>query len=201
MNSSNFMIGPIKDGVRTDLRPFAIPEDAFESLTNAYQYRGRIIRKPGYTTLGQLANGTPVMGLKTLSGFLNDIQTLVAFDTTQAYEWNGTSFVALPSFMPVVWSGTNYQFFWTINYAGAFWATNGKEGLNGWALSNVGTPAFSAAAGTGTGSGGAQVNVNVPGNTAAVGDFVYLLNVTSTSPTGAVLNNLIFATVIAIDVG
>lgn len=128
---SEFLIGPIKDGIRKDLRPWAIPDDAFEELINAYQFRGRIVRRSGYIGLGRLANGTPVMGLKTWEQPGINVQTLIAFDTTASYEYNGTAFVALPSVMPVVWSGTDYQFFYTANYANAFWATNSKPGLHG----------------------------------------------------------------------
>lgn len=128
---SEFLIGPIKDGVRKDLKPWIIPDDAFEELVNAYQFRGRIVRRSGYIGLGKLANGTPVMGLKTWEQPGINIQTLIAFDTTASYEWNGTAFVALPSVMSVVWSGTDYQFFYTANYANAFWATNSKPGLHG----------------------------------------------------------------------
>jgi len=131
------MIGPTDQGLRKDLKPFAIPENSFDTLTNAYQWRGRIVKRSGYTLLGTLANGTPVMGLRTYENFGIGLQTLVAFDTTQAYEFNGTSFVVLPSIMPVTWSGTNYQFFYTVNYANAFWATNSKPGLNGVAIASI----------------------------------------------------------------
>lgn len=134
---SEFLIGPIKDGIRKDLRPWAIPDDAFEELINAYQFRGRIVRRSGYIGLGRLANGTPVMGLKTWEQPGINVQTLIAFDTTASYEYNGTAFVALPSVMPVVWSGTDYQFFYTANYANAFWATNSKPGLHGASIQNI----------------------------------------------------------------
>lgn len=169
---SEFLIGPIKDGVRKDLKPWIIPDDAFEELINAYQFRGRIVRRSGYTALGKLANGTPVMGLKTWEQPGINVQTLIAFDTTNSYEYNGTAFVALPSEMPVVWSGTDYQFFYTANYANAFWATNSKFGLNGWAVSN-----FAGSAGVGN---AATVNVTSAGNAVAVGDYVYFLNLQST---------------------
>lgn len=133
----SFLIGPIGDALRKDMKPVFTPEDSFTELTNAYQFRGRIIRRSGYKKLGKLTNGTPVMGLRTQENFGIDLQTLIAFDTTQAYEWNGTTFINLPSVMPVVWSGTDYQFFWTTNYAGAFWATNSKPGLNGVNVSNA----------------------------------------------------------------
>jgi hypothetical protein len=134
---SSFLIGPINDALRKDMKPWATPEDSFETLENAYQWRGRVIRKPGYTLLGNLANQTPVMGLRTRELFALNQQQLIAFDTTDSYVYNGTSFVALASTMPVTWSGTDYQFFWSINYAGAFWVTNSKPGLNGQTITNI----------------------------------------------------------------
>lgn len=189
MTTQSFLIGPIKEGLRKDVKPYAIPEDAFDVLTNAYQFRGRVIRRPGYKLLGNLANGTPVMGLRTRELFGIDQQQLIAFDTTQAYNFTGTSFSPLASVMPVTWNGTDSQFFWTTNYAGAFWATNDVPGLHGWAPSS-----FAASAGTGT---SATVNVTATGNTAAVGDTVYFVNLTGT----AAANNLVFAVVTAINVG
>lgn len=169
MNNSNFLIGPVKDGIRRDVKPFAIPEDAFETLINAYQWRGRVVKRSGYRLLGNLANGTPVMGLRTQEEFLIGIQALIAFDTTSSYLYNGTAFVALPSVMPVTWSGTDYQFFYSTNYANAFWATNSKSGLNGYAVT-----AFAGEAGAGP----YTVNVTAPGNTFMVGDQIYFLNIT-----------------------
>ena len=200
MTTQSFLIGTIGDGLRKDLKAWATPEDSFDTLTNAYQFRGRIVKRKGYMKLGRLTNGTPVMGLRTYENFGIGLQTLVAFDTTLSYEWNGSAFVTLPSIMPTTWHGSDSNFFWTINYANAFWATNfsnnisGNSGLNGWPLSNVTVNAFTGQAGTGT---SATVNVNALGNTAAIGDFVYLLNVTGT----AAANNLIFARVTAINVG
>ena len=187
MTVSNFMIGPIKDALRKDIKPYATPEDSFDTLTNAYQYRGRIVKRQGYKKLGRLDNGTPVMGLRTQEGFNIDVQALIAFDTTKAYLFNGTNFVPLPSVPnPVTWSGTNYQFFFTTNYAGAFWATNSKPGLNGWVVQT-----FAGQAGVGA---AATVNVTANGNTVAVNDFVYFVNITGPgSP-----NNLIYAQVTAI---
>ena len=193
MTTLNFTIGPISDGLRKDTKPWAIPEDAFETMTNMYPYRGRIVRRSGYTKLGRLTNGTPVMGLRTYENFGIDLQTLVAFDLTQAYEWNGTTFVDLPSTMPVTWSGTDYQFFYTTNYAAAFWATNfsnnnsGKAGLNGWAVQS-----FSGQSGTGT---SATVQVTSLGNTVAVGDYVYFINLTG----AAAANNIIYGIVTLIN--
>lgn len=167
------MIGPIKDGVRKDIKPWAIPEDSFEDLINAYQWRGRIVKRSGYKLLGTLANGTPVMGLRTKEDFSIQSQDLVAFDTTQAYFYSGTSFSVLPSIMPVTWSGTNYQFFFTTNYAGAFWATNSKPGLNGATITNAVA-----------GAGFTTITTN-PAHGFTTGQSVSIINITSTATDGS----------------
>lgn len=172
MTTQSFLIGPVKQGLRKETKPWTSPDDSFETLENAYQWRDRVVRRSGYTTLGRLANGTPVMGLRTYEKFGIGLQTLVAFDTTDAYEWDGTNFVVLPSVMPVTWSGTDYQFFYTINYANAFWATNNKPGLHGWNVS-----AFAGSAGVGN---LATVQVTSAGNNVQVGDYVHFINLSST---------------------
>lgn len=180
MTTQTFLIGPIKEGVRKDQRPWAEPEDSFVSLLNAYQFRARIVRRQGYKLLGNLANGTPVMGLKTQENFGVNAQTLIAFDTTTSYEWNGSAFVPLViagTSPPVVetWSGTDHDFFYTANYANAFWATNNKPGLNGWMLSlpGGGNTTFIGSSGTGN---SATVQVYSTTNMVAVGDYVYFIN-------------------------
>jgi hypothetical protein len=187
MNSQTFAIGPVKDGLRKDIKPYAIPEDAFETLTNAYQWRGRIVKRSGYTLLARLSTdggttfpGLPVMGLRTRTLFEIGQQQLIGFDTVNSYLFSGTVFSTLPSVMPTIWSGTDSQFFWTTNYAGAFWATNGKAGLHAYAISG-----FAGATATTV-----DVSTTLP-NTLIVGDEVYLLNVTGT----AFENNLRFGVV------
>lgn len=49
-----FYIGPYDQGVQKNLEPFYVPEKAFPTLTNAYIFRGRVIKKPGYVQLGRL---------------------------------------------------------------------------------------------------------------------------------------------------
>src|SRR6266446_2294914 len=48
------IIGPINKGLRTDRTAFVIDNDSFPTLTNAYQWRGRIKRKRGTTFLDRL---------------------------------------------------------------------------------------------------------------------------------------------------
>lgn len=191
MTTQNFLIGPIKDGIRHDSKPWSQPNDSFDTLLNAYQWRDRVVRRTGYTSLNgvtptRLANNTPVMGLRTRELFSLNAQQLIAFDTTNDYFYNTTTkvFDPLPSFMPVTWSGTDYQFFYTINYAGAFWATNFKAGLHAYVVTLFANP-------SGVGLT-AEIDVTAAGNNFVIGDFVYFLNITG----GGAANNLVQAVVV-----
>ncbi len=48
------IIGPIDKGLRTDREAFVIDNDSFPTLINAYQWRGRVKRKRGTSTLTRL---------------------------------------------------------------------------------------------------------------------------------------------------
>lgn len=233
------IVGPVGKGLNTTLKPFNIDNDSFAVLRNAYQYRGRVLRKRGTTALTRLnrfvdtlnasygstttisLNGTGVGNLKTgfsleatsnirpgtvtitapgpnvytdtaqdgtlsPSGSINyasGVITILAeagnaisasfnyypslpvmgstevvdldpdlnisymsFDTKYSYQnlntfpynsYNVTFFknpvvsTTMPGYVPKStvspfnWNGQDYQLFWTLNYEGAFWATNG----------------------------------------------------------------------------
>lgn len=103
--------------------------------------------------------GLPVMGLKDFvftspGGVYSEFSALyplsLDFDTKYSYQINQTSvpFFYLTSYykgtnVPFVWSGQDYQQFWTTNYSGALWATNNKAGFHfvqGTYSSGSGTP-------------------------------------------------------------
>lgn len=89
----------------------------------------------------------PVMGLEDLILTVNQFPGTLGFDTKYSYNINtaepypaydvsfyknpatGTSglpaFVQKTNWTPTTWNGQDYQQFWTVNYAGALWATNG----------------------------------------------------------------------------
>ncbi len=89
----------------------------------------------------------PVMGLEDLILLSADFPNNMSFDTRYSYEINtlfpfdvhDVSFyknpaadpIALPGYVPKAiwtptsWNGQDYQQFWTVNYQGALWATNG----------------------------------------------------------------------------
>ena len=48
------VVGPITKGLSTGYTPFAIDNDSFPTLINAYQWRGRLKRKRGTSFLGRL---------------------------------------------------------------------------------------------------------------------------------------------------
>jgi hypothetical protein len=50
MPTQRFMIAPL-GGQQTDLRPWKIPDEAFEELTNAYVFRGRVRKRFGSSLL------------------------------------------------------------------------------------------------------------------------------------------------------
>jgi len=47
MPLDRFLIAPLQTGQQTDLKPFLIPDDAFEELRNAYVFRGRVKKRFG----------------------------------------------------------------------------------------------------------------------------------------------------------
>jgi hypothetical protein len=102
-------------------------------------------------------SGLPVMGLEDFaysSPGLPNVPTtypvLLAFDTKFAYQCNqapgNAKFYNVSYYKqtnnPVIWSGADYQQFWTTNYQSALWATNNNPGfhfVNGTYTSGSGT--------------------------------------------------------------
>lgn len=98
------------------------------------------------TAIFQYFPGLPVLGLEDLTLSVNDFPGTLAFDnvysynvlTTFPYNIYDVSFyknpiadASLPGYIPktnitpTTWNGQTYQQFWTVNYQGALWATNG----------------------------------------------------------------------------
>jgi hypothetical protein len=240
------VVGPINKGLKNDRTAFVIDNDSFPMLFNAYQWRGRVKRKRGTSTLGRLTrffnstspsyntgsttitldgsgngnlitgfglntvtpnativpktngfyaavitapgpttftdngdgtltpSGTinystgaitiaaaaglavsatffyfpdlPVMGLRDLNLLSTQFPGTLGFDTKYSYDIqvfspygvydvsfykNPPAAASLPGYVqkttvtPTTWNGQNYQQFWTVNYQGALWATNG----------------------------------------------------------------------------
>lgn len=66
--TDRFMIAPISSGQQTDLKPWMIPDDAFQTLSNAYVFRGRVRKRFG----SRLMEGStpPTAGYESLQSRL-----------------------------------------------------------------------------------------------------------------------------------
>ncbi len=270
------IVGPnITKGLKNNLEPFAIDNDSFPTLINAYQWRGRVKRKRGtgiltrlqriigttdavtgnFTVIisphplqagislftvgttvfvdwdidashnpvtlitnsisstatlnrstGQLiitgANlnpltsviyftGLPVMGLEDWSDSSQAFLQNISFDTTYAYNISTAApytptdisfyknppssgtYVAKGTATPLWWNGQNYQQFWSTNYQGAFWATNGIP--IPFSSTNIGmqySPASDIAR-TATATTTTTIELNIASSPLVVGDFVF----------------------------
>jgi hypothetical protein len=284
--AEKLVVGPINRGQRTDREPFAIDNDSFPILLNAYQWRGRIKRKRGTSPLGRLTrffnsaissygsissfnlvagagnlitgfslqsnanivpgsvnitvagntytdpasngilvgapggSGTinyasgaitiaggagnavtgnfryypdlPVMGLEDIVLTTQAYPGTIAFDikfaynilTTSPYSIYSISFYKnasssgfLPGYTPKTtwtatsWNGQDYQQFWTTNYQGAFWATNGiNVPFN---IANIGMQFANSTLISYIGNTANTITVTITGSPLVIGDFVF----------------------------
>ena len=131
--------------------------------------------------------GNPVMGLRDFVQASESLYPLLlAFDTTNAYQVNqtGTAFFYNVTYykttdVPFTWSGQDYQQFWTTNYQGALWATNGIAGFNFKALTNTlaGNQSILQTSAT-------TVTIGLTAHGLVNGDVVWINEVTGTIATG-----------------
>ena len=143
-----FLIGNYQTGLETDVRPWLLPKDAFAQLDDAYVFRGRVIRRPGYFFLGRLVDENdvimtePVMGLglreRTSPNVINN-EELIAFNQTKASRFDIVTslFIDTTRYLNTgaggtifSWSSSTSQFFWTTSYKKGFFATNNKPGFH-----------------------------------------------------------------------
>lgn len=150
-----YLIANMRVGLERDMEPWLLPNDAYPDLEDCYLWRGRIVRRKGFTKLGQIVtlsggistpNGLPVMGLRNRETSTLNQQDLIAFDTTKAnvfnnltVTFNDITFHGAGNTVPFSWTGSDSQFFWTENYLNGFWATNSKPGFQN--ATNVTNPA------------------------------------------------------------
>lgn len=80
--------------------------------------------------------GLPVLGLRTLEQDSINDESLMAFDDRYSYQFDVATndFVGRDLFYNTansfVWTGNDYEQFWSCNYKGAFWATNNNAGYH-----------------------------------------------------------------------
>jgi hypothetical protein len=144
--------------------------------------------------------GLPVMGLEDFVSILNQYPSNLGFDTVYSYAFltafpytaynvnfykNPPSatypgYVAKSTPTPFVWNGKNYQQFWTVNYQGALWATNGIQVP--FQTTNIGMQFKPIVTATVT-SGGppAIVTLQITAHGLVVGDFLFINEVVTTT--------------------
>lgn len=139
----------------------------------------------------------PVMGLRdfvsSATATSNNYPLLIAFDTVYAYQCDqdyvNTRFFSVSYYKstgnPVVWTGQDYQQFWSTNYpnstaqqSGAFWATNNVPGFHFKALTNVAGVSVTQVSAT-------QVTITITAHGLIVDDLIWINEVTGTIATGS----------------
>ncbi len=143
----------------------------------------------------------PVMGLEDFVSASTEFPGTIGFDTIYSYNIspiypyaikdvsfykNPPASVLLPGYVQkspdtaTTWNGQDYQQFWTVNYQGALWATNGIT--IPFSITNIGMQYKPIVAVTVT-SGGppAIVNLQITGHGLVVGDFLFINEVLTTT--------------------
>lgn len=157
----------------------------------------------------------PVLGLEDF--ITNSVQFpgTIGFDTTYSYDImavfpygiydvsfykNPPPIVTLPGYIqktvvtPTTWNGQDYQQFWTTNYQGALWTTNGINVP--FSITNIGMqfkPITAMTITSATGPGGPSiVTLTIVAHGLSVGDFLFINEVLYTAPNTA--NSINFQT-------
>ena len=144
----------------------------------------------------------PVMGLKSFVEKTNEFIQTIGFDTKYAYNiapvepYNMPSvsyyknpavdasllpgYVPKTTWTPITWNGQDYQQFWTTNYEGAFWATNGIEVP--FDPTNVGMQYAPPADITYVANTATTLTLTIAGSPLVIGDFVFVNEWTGATP-------------------
>jgi hypothetical protein len=188
----------------------ADPGSTINYATGAFQLAG--VGNDTVTTQFLYNPNLPVMGLRDFVIEYQPFPSTIAFDTVYAYNIvTTTPHVAydvsfykdpaldatnLPGYIrkvvptPTTWNGKDYQQFWTVNYQGALWATNGINVP--FTTTNVGMQYAPKASITFVGRTATTITVTIANSPLVVGDFVFFNEWTSlaavTPPNSGFLN-------------
>ena len=146
----------------------------------------------------------PVMGLEDFVSITTQYPASIGFDTKYAYNillnepypnynisfYKNPPTAAFPSYIqksivtPTSWNGLNYQQFWTVNYQGALWATNGINvpfsPINiGMQFKPITAMTINSASSP---IGPSVVTFTIVAHGLSVGDFLFINEVTYTAP-------------------
>lgn len=162
----------------------------------------------------------PVMGLEDFVSDLTQYPGTLGFDTIYAYNiltaapFNSYSvsffknpptgtypgYVAKSTPTPLTWNGQNYQQFWTVNYQGALWATNGVT--DPFSFTNLGMQFQKPSSATWVNA--TTINFVIAASPLIIGDFVFTSEWTSAAavtPPNSVKFNFLTGYVTAVNSG
>jgi hypothetical protein len=159
----------------------------------------------------------PVMGLEDFVSVLTEYPGTLGFDTTYAYNFltafpyttysvsffknpptaTYPGYVAKATPTPLTWNGQNYQQFWTTNYQGSLWATNGITVP--FSTTNIGMQFQKPTSITWVNA--TTLDFVIAASPLIVGDFVFTNEFTSTTPANAILMNMLTGYVTAVNTG
>lgn len=125
------LISPfVNSGLSQYFKPFLVGDQAFPDIEDAYPWRGSVRKREGYRLFATLPT-TPVQGLKTFINPATLVPSLIAFSLTKSYSYDiGTaSFVDITQLAnpvtPFSFGNGAFDYYWTSNFAGSMWMTNG----------------------------------------------------------------------------
>ena len=105
MNENRYLIGPSSQGIRGDIKPFAIPEDSYKTLENCYNYLSRITRRDCYSLLGRLSIIVSDAGPTTVASLVFGLNLFSFFSIV------GTGLTILPGSLSItIVAGSTYTF-------------------------------------------------------------------------------------------
>lgn len=148
-----------------------------------------LVLATGVLTISDLSNpntdviyfpSLPVMGLEDWVMTEEAYAGTIAFDTTYSYIISQfTPFVTTDitfyksTNIPFWWNGQNYQQFWTTNYQGAFWATNGVATPFVPSESSIGMQFAPASTITYVSNTTTTITFTITGSPLVIGDYVF----------------------------
>lgn len=206
VTNGNTYTDPLKDGSL----------QGFPAGVGIIDYASGVVTITGSSTYNAVSflyyPNLPVMGLEDLILELNQFPGTLAFDTRYSYNIDtafpysihnvsfyknptssiGTSYVPKTVETPLTWNGTDYQQFWTVNYSGALWATNGIQipfTTSNIGMQFIGSSTSPVALTVATWASANSMTFTATGNNLVVGDFVFANEFTSgTAANAAALN-------------
>ena len=151
--------------------------------------------------------GLVVLGLEDVIIEQNQFPKSLAFDTTYSYNISTTApysiydvsfyknppssggYTAKSTVTPTSWNGQDYRQFWTVNYQGALWATNGinvpfSQPTSNICMQYIGPTTTPVSLTAATWVSATVMTFTATGNNLVVGDFVFANEFTGGSTSG-----------------